>query len=292
MSVIENAIKRLQASRGGAVVAHERSPAAAARRLEPATDVAAPGHVIPLDLDSLREAGLLPPAHQERELAQQFRQIKRPLINSALGRGIEALPDANLVMVASAVPGEGKTFTALNLALSMRLEEDVTVLLVDGDVVNPRLSQILGTDDARGLLDVIKDPSVSWAAAILPTDVPGLSFLPAGHQDPNATELLASVRMSEVASQLARQDPSRLVLFDSAPLLLTTESQALTQIAGQILLVVRADDTPQHVVLEAVESLADSKSVSLVLNQSMKQPHAGYYYRYASSRSSEKDSGA
>jgi protein-tyrosine kinase len=291
MSVIENAIKRLQASRGDAAVGRERSASsAAARRLEPATNELAPGRVVTLDLDVLREAGLLPPAHQERELAQQFRQIKRPLINNALGRGIEALPDGNLVMIASAVPGEGKTFTSLNLALSMRLEEDVTVLLVDGDVVNPRLSQILSTDDVRGLLDVIKDPSVSWASAILPTDVPGLSFLPAGHQDPNATELLASVRMSEVASQLARQDPSRLVLIDSAPLLLTTESQALTQIAGQILMVVRADDTPQHVVLEAIETLAASKSVSLVLNQSMKQPHAGYYYRYASSRSSENES--
>ncbi len=292
MSVIENAIKRLQASRGGVAVTRERSvTSAAARRLEPSTDTAAPGRVLTFDLDVLRGAGLLPPAHQERELAQQFRQIKRPLINNALGR-IEALPDGNLIMIASAVPGEGKTFTSLNLALSVRLEEDVTVLLVDGDVVNPRLSQILGADDAPGLLDVIKDPSVSWASAILPTDIPGLSFLPAGHQDPNATELLASVRMSEVASQLARQDPSRLVLFDSAPLLLTTESQALTQIAGQILMVVRADDTPQHVVLEAIEALAESKSVSLVLNQSMKQPHAGYYYRYASTRSDEKDSGA
>jgi exopolysaccharide/PEP-CTERM locus tyrosine autokinase len=293
MSVIENAIKRLQASRGANVLVRERSTtSAAARRLEPALDAVAPGRVLRFDLNALREAGLLPPAHQERELAQQFRQIKRPLINNALGRGIEALPDGNLVMIASAVPGEGKTFTSLNLALSVRLEEDVTVLLVDGDVVNPRLSQILGADDARGLLDVIKDPSFSWASAILPTDVPGLSFLPAGHQDPNATELLASVRMSEVASQLARQDPSRLVLFDSAPLLLTTESQALTQIAGQILVVVRADDTPQHVVLEAIETLAESKSVSLVLNQSTKQPHAGYYYRYASSRASEQDSGA
>ena len=71
------------------------------------------------------------------------------------------------------------------------------------------------------------------------------------------------------------------MLFDSAPLLLTTESHALTEVAGQILLVVRADQTPQHVVLEAIETLAESKSVSLVLNQSMKQPHAGYYYRYA-----------
>ena len=291
MSVIENAIKRLQASRGGAAAV--RATGSAARRLDTAAaDTPAPERILPIDLDILRVAGLLPPAHQERELAQQFRQIKRPLINNALGRGAEALPEGNLVMIASAVPGEGKTFTSLNLALSMRLEEDVTVLLVDGDVVNPRLSQILGADDARGLLDVIKDPSLSIASAILPTDVPGLSFLPAGHQDPNATELLASSRMLEVAAQLATQDTSRLVLFDSAPLLLTTESQALTQVAGQILMVVRADSTPQHVVLEAVDALAESKSVSLVLNQSMKQPHAGYYYRYAQSRSADKDGSA
>jgi protein-tyrosine kinase len=292
MSVIENAIKRLQASRG-AVVPAARDRRGAAPRLEPGVDGSAGNRTIPVDLDALREAGLLPPAHQERELAQQFRQIKRPLINNALGRGgVTPLVDGNLVMIASAVPGEGKTFTSLNLALSMRLEEDVTVLLVDGDVVNPRLSQILGADDARGLLDVIKDPSVSLASAILPTSIPGMSFLPAGHQDPNATELLASSRMSEVVAQLARQDPTRLVLFDSAPLLLTTESRALTQIAGQIVVVVRADQTPQHVVLDAIETLAESKSVSLILNQSMKQPHADYYYRYASSRASEKDSNA
>jgi exopolysaccharide/PEP-CTERM locus tyrosine autokinase len=292
MSVIENAIKRLQASREGAEQ-RERAPTAgtaAARRLEP--PVAPSGRVLTFDLDALRAGGLLPPAHQERELAQQYRQIKRPLINNALGRGVEALPEGNLVMIASAVPGEGKTFTALNLALSMRLEEDVTVLLVDGDVVNPRLSQILGADDVRGLLDVLKDPNMSPAAAVLPTDIPGLSFLPAGHQEPNATELLASARMRDVVSQLAGQDPSRLVLFDSAPLLLTTESQALTEVAGQILVVVRADQTPQHAVLEAIETLSESKSVSLVLNQSMKQPHARYYYRYDGGKSDDRDGDA
>ena len=290
MSVIENAIKRLQATQGTPGTVRERAlPPGVARRKESSGDTTTSTRIIPIDLDGLRSVGLLPPAHQERELAQQYRQIKRPLINYALGRGVERLPEGNLVMIASAVPGEGKTFTSVNLALSMRLEEDVTVLLVDGDVVNPRLSQILGAADARGLLDVIKDPSISLSSAILQTDVPGLTFLPAGHQDPNATELLASARMQEVVSQLAAQDPSRLVLFDSAPLLLTTESHALTEVAGQILLVVRADQTPQHVVLEAIETLAESKSVSLVLNQSMKQPHAGYYYRYASSRAGGKD---
>src|SRR5262249_8000802 len=235
MSVIENAIKRLQASRSAAAAA---APAAAAepvaaaagavvpRQREnltaPETTPAAPGRTIAVSEDALRAAGLLPPPHQERELAQQFRQIKRPIINRALGRGVETLPQGNLVMVASAVPGEGKTFISLNLALSMRLEEDVTVLLVDGDVVNPRMSQVLGADNERGLLDIIKDPTISMGSLILPTDVPGLSFLPAGRPDDKATEFLASARMQQVVAQLAAQDPARLVLFDSAPLLLTT----------------------------------------------------------------------
>ena len=186
-------------------------------------------------------------------------------------------------MVASAVPGEGKTFTSLNLALSMRLEEDVTALLVDGDVVNPLLTRILGLENEPGLLDVVRDPGVSPGSAILATDVPGLSFLPAGRHDANATELLASTRMRDVVALLSGHDAARMVLFDSAPLVLTTESQALAQVAGQILMVVRADQTPQHVVLEALETLDEGKPVFLVLNQSMKQPHAGYYYKYGSS---------
>jgi protein-tyrosine kinase len=288
MSVIENAIKRLQASRAGA--AATARPAAgtsggAARRRELAAEgnTAAPTRAIVINQEALRIAGLLPPSHQEREIAQQFRQIKRPLINNALGRGVAPVPQGNLIMVASAMPGEGKTFTSLNLAFSMRLEEDGTVLLVDGDVVNPRVSRILGVENEPGLLDIVRDPGLSPGSAILATDVPGLSFLPAGRPDTNATELLASTRMRDVVALLGGHDATRMVLFDSAPLMLTTESQALAQVVGQILIVVRADQTAQHVVLEALETLGEGKPVSLVLNQSMKQPHAGYYYQYGSS---------
>jgi protein-tyrosine kinase len=292
MSVIENAIKRLQAARAGAAAgarnkeygaAPTSGGAARRREVAPEANAAAPARTIVINQDALRVAGLLPPTHQERELAQQFRQIKRPLINNALGRAVAPLSQGNLIMVASAVPGEGKTFTSLNLALSMRLEEDVTALLVDGDVVNPVITRILGLENEPGLLDVVRDPGVSPGSAILATDVPGLSVLPAGRHDANATELLASVRMRDVVALLSGHDAARMVLFDSAPLLLTTESQALAQVAGQILLVVRADQTPQHVVLEALETLDEGKPVSLVLNQSMKQPHAGYYYKYGSS---------
>ena len=298
MSVIENAIKRLQASRAGAAATARGTAGTsggAARRRELAAEgnAAAPTRTIVINQDALRVAGLLPPSHQERELAQQFRQIKRPLINNALGRGVVPVPHGNLVMVASAVPGEGKTFTSLNLALSMRLEEDVTVLLVDGDVVNPRITRILGLENEPGLLDIVRDPGVSPGSAILATDVPGLSFLPAGRPDANATELLASTRMRDVVALLAGHDAARMVLFDSAPLLLTTESHALAQVVGQIVVVVRADQTAQHVVLDALDTLGEGRPVSLVLNQSMKQPHAGYYYQYGSSAGPrEKASGA
>ena len=298
MSVIENAIKRLQASRAGAAAtargtAGTSGGAARRRELAAEGDAAAPTRTLVINQDALRVAGLLPPSHQERELAQQFRQIKRPLINNALGRGVVPVPHGNLVMVASAVPGEGKTFTSLNLALSMRLEEDVTVLLVDGDVVNPRITRILGLENEPGLLDIVRDPGVSPGSAILATDVPGLSFLPAGRPDANATELLASTRMRDVVALLAGHDAARMVLFDSAPLLLTTESHALAQVVGQIVVVVRADQTAQHVVLDALDTLGEGRPVSLVLNQSMKQPHAGYYYQYGSSAGPrEKASGA
>jgi len=225
---------------------------------------------------------MLPPVHQEHEIAQQYRRIKRPLINNALGRGVAQLASGNLIMITSAVPGEGKTFMSLNLALSMSLEEDVTVLLVDGDFVNPRLTQILGLESRLGLLDLVKDPTLSAESAIVPTDLAGVSFLPSGRQESNATELVASARMHQVVSKLGTENPARLVLFDSAPLLVTTESQALAHFAGQVVMVVHADQTPQHVVLDALETLAEDKPVFLVLNQTTRHSHAGYSYEYGS----------
>jgi exopolysaccharide/PEP-CTERM locus tyrosine autokinase len=290
MSVIENTLKRLQGQRPpgspgaapevkgyGTVIA-----TGGARRRESPAEGATPEQALVIDQNALRAAGVLPPVHQEHEIAQQYRRIKRPLINNALGRGVAQLASGNLIMITSAVPGEGKTFMSLNLALSMRLEEDITVLLVDGDVVNPRLTQILGLERGPGLLDLVKDPKLSAESAIVSTELPGLSFLPAGCQDANATELVASARMHQVVSKLGGENPARLVLFDSAPLLVTTESQALAHFAGQVVMVVHADQTPQHVVYDALETLAEDKPVFLVLNQTTRHSHSGYYYEYGS----------
>jgi exopolysaccharide/PEP-CTERM locus tyrosine autokinase len=202
------------------------------------------------------------------------------LVANAIGRGTPKLPHGQLIMVASAMPGEGKTFTSLNLAFSMSLEKDAHVLLVDADVAKPHVSRLLGLAEEPGLLDALADPVLDAEALVMGTDVPNLAVLPAGHREEHATELLASARMEEIMRRIAEADPARIVVFDSPPLLLTTESRALAEAAGQVVLVVRADTTPQHVVLDALSYLPEGKNIFLLLNQSVQGGRSGYYYGY------------
>lgn len=236
-----------------------------------------------IDREALRVQGLMPPEQQERVLADQYRQIKRPLISRAIGRGASQLPRGQLIMMASAMPGEGKTFTAINLALSMALEKDVSVLLVDSDVAKPHISRTFGVEGEPGLLDVLRKDSVDVESMVLTTDVPGFNILPAGQRSDTATELLASARMEEIMNHLIQRDPARIVLVDSPPLLLTSESRVLAQAVGQVVLVVRAGFTPQQAVLDAIEYLGENKHIGLILNQSLNAPVSGYYYGYGDS---------
>jgi len=275
MSIVEKAIKRLQAE---AAAAPTRP--VIGRVVETAASPAATGRVISIDQDALRVAGLLAPRHQERQIASQYRHIKRPLMAAAMGKGQEPVANRRLIMVASALPGEGKTFNAINLAFSMAMEKDLHVVLVDGDVAKPQISRMFGVGAERGLLDAIMDPGVELESLILPTDVPNLQLLPAGTQSDRATELLASERMLEAMSWFLRRDERRLLIFDSPPLLLSTEAPALAEVAGQIVVVVRAEFTEHHVLLDALKRLPESASPSLLLNQSTQKSGSYYYYGY------------
>jgi len=275
VSIIERALKRLQAG----------APPARARRVfgevvEDAASQTAAGRVITIDQDALRAAGLLAPKHQEQQIASQYRQIKRPLIAAAMSKERDALAKARVIMVASALPAEGKTFTAVNLAFSIAMEKDLQVVLVDGDVAKPQVSRMFGIDTERGLLDAVIDPSTELERLIFPTDVPNLFLLPAGTRSDRATELLASERMIEAVNRLLQRDARRIFLFDSPPLLLSTEAPALAELAGQIVVVVRADHTEHHVLMEALNRLPEGCSPSLVLNQSTLRASEYYYYGY------------
>lgn len=300
MSLVERALKKLQESRQSGdvpapveplssappVLPLAAAPAPAPEFRQPAASSASapasapaastPRRVVRIDHEALRAMQLLPPAAFQRQIGSQYQHIKRPLIAAALGKSSTPVSNGHLVMVASALPGEGKTFTSINLSLSMALERDIGVLLVDADVAKPHVSRIFNLQAERGLLDLLTDSTLHPDSLILPTDVPGLSILPAGIQVPNATELLASARMEQVVAQLGavRQ---RIVMFDSPPLLLSTESRAISNVVGQVVLVVRAESTSRMAVSDAIDLVGETKPISLILNQSESPPSSGYY---------------
>lgn len=296
MSVVEKTIRKLQEQRQQA--AEEATPPAAPMPEAPlASELAeSPASSLPpvaLDRGTLRSFGLMPPEEESDLLTRQYRKIKHPLVAKAMGRGVPREPKGYLIMIASAMSGEGKSFTAVNLALSLALEKDLHVLLVDGDVAKPQLTRVLGLDGVPGLLDCLRDAARDVESLVRATNVPTLSFLPAGAGGDDATELLSSPRMERIAALLGQHDSRRIVVFDSPPLLQTTESPALARIAGQIVVVVRADSTPQPLLLDALNTLQGHPGVSLVLNQSLQsgaKPY--YYYGYETKGSGEAPAGS
>ncbi len=283
----------LQASRPVASAPLSVTPAAQAPRVAPvpASEPPRPTRIIRVDRDALRHSELLPPLSQERQLAGEYRQIKRPLIANALGRGVPKVVNGHRIMVASAMPGDGKTFTSINLALSFAMEKDLSVVLVDADIAKAHLSRTFGIQSEMGLMDLLRDEHLDAESLILPTDVPGLSLLPSGKNSDHATEMLASERMEIIATQISARNPNRIVLFDSAPLLVTSEAMAMASVVGQIVLVVRAGVTPRSAVLDAIELLGEGKSIGLVLNQTDEQTRPGYYYQYYGQKAGEAGEG-
>lgn len=226
------------------------------------------GKIVDIDQEALRDAGLIAPECHERMIADQFREIKRPLIASAYGKRVTQVEDGNLIMISSAMPGEGKTFTSVNLALSIAQEQDLTVLLVDADVAKPHVSEVFGVSEAPGLLDILEGQPRALEELVVRTNIEGLSILPAGVPRANATELLSGSRMDNVVQHLATRFPQRVVIFDTPPLLQSSEAKVLANLAGQVVLVVKAESTPQGAVAEALHILGDEKAVGMVLNQS------------------------
>jgi exopolysaccharide/PEP-CTERM locus tyrosine autokinase len=299
MSLVEQALKKLQAARGGVAPQHEPRIVPAGPAPAPVVAVnaspvpplpARPSRIVTVDRAALRAAGVFPAESEERRITQEFRQVKRPLVANALGRGTTQLPNGHLIMLASALPGDGKTFTSVNLALSIALEKDVRIVLVDADVAKPHISRLFNVQNEFGLLDVLRDQHMDVESVILNTDVPNLCILPAGRPSETATELLASERMVEVVARLGAADRQRIVLFDSPPLLLTTESRALASVVGQIVLVISAGVTPQKAVFDAIDLLGEGKSIGLVLNQCDEGNNKGYY-NYYGEQSGTKEAG-
>jgi exopolysaccharide/PEP-CTERM locus tyrosine autokinase len=230
---------------------------------------------VDIDPVKLRAAGLAPSAESAQRIAEELRVIKRPVLVNA--ENPAQIPAGNLVMIGGPLPGAGKTFMSMNIAISLATEFDWKVLLVDADLSRPTLSRGLGVADAPGLVGLLQNEGSSLADHVYSTDNPNLLFLPAGTRPASAKELLGSQRMRTLLAELTAR-PRQIVIFDSPPLLLTSEARVLASYVGQIVLVVEASRTPRRSLLEAIELLDPSKAINLVLNKTRQMIGVGDYH--------------
>ncbi|MDH5181181.1 MAG: XrtA-associated tyrosine autokinase [Gammaproteobacteria bacterium] len=221
-----------------------------------------------LNVKALKEQGYLTSGDKNSRFAEQYRQIKRPLLKNAFSKmGDHPVENGNLIMVTSAIHGEGKTFTAMNLALSIALEKDTTVLLVDCDLEKPKLSRLLGVESQTGLIDILDNPGKDLGEAIIGTDINNFRIMPAGRPNEFSTELLASETMYNIAQELSKRYSDRVIIFDAPPFLGSTQARVLTDFVGQILVVVAAGETNKNIVRELTQSIRGNKIVGMVLNK-------------------------
>jgi receptor protein-tyrosine kinase len=288
-SLVEKAAERFEAAELGAVPARPDSVAATATAARGALRLSTGAGVgkretrrqTTIDFDRLRDQGFALPVDQSA-LAEELRLIKRPLLSAAFAQGPTAIENSNLIMVTSANPKEGKTFIAINLALSMASEHDVHVLLIDADVANPSIPAVLGFDGDTGLIDAVSDPSIDLADVMIRTNIDNLIVLPAGRPRPGASELLASARMTRFVNDIAKRYADRIIIFDSPPVLARSEAMVLAQHVGQVVFVVEAERTSRTAVSEALGMIGNAKLGGVVLNKTPQIPlQEGFgYYEY------------
>lgn len=234
-----------------------------------------------LPVEAFRKAGIICPDEPKSLIAEEYRSVKRPMLNYIGRQESDEERSANVIMVSSCISGEGKTFSAINLALSMAMERSQQVLLVDGDIAKASAGETFGlTHDTRGLLDLLQETSPDIESALIQTDLPNLCLLPAGQPSDHGAELLASEAMATLVQHLSERHADQVVIIDSPPLLMTNEANVIAELVGQVLFVVAAESTSHDMVKDALARLTGSPNVGLVLNKVRKNAGRGNGYGY------------
>ena len=251
----------------------------ALERSTPTETLTVEKETITLNGEHLTERGFIFSAKSAHHIQEEFRHIKRKLINNAFGPTSKTLKHSNLIMVSSSNPNEGKTFISINLALSIALEQDKTVLLVDADVLRPSIHRELEFESKQGLLEYLLDEVPSLSDVIYNTSIANLKLIPAGKPHHLTNELLASAKMASLAEELAQRYPDRIVIFDCPPILGVTETPVLSSLVGQAVVVVEESKTKLDNVKKAVAQLNEDIAVGFVMNKTIrsKKDEYGYY---------------
>ena len=236
--------------------------------------------MVDIDTQRLSKLNFVANAQERTQISEEYRVVKRKLINNAFGALSSTLRNSNLILVTSTRPGEGKTFTSVNLALSIALEQDKTVLLVDADVLRPNVSRTLGISVPLGLTDYLSSDKIDVTDIMYSTSVERLKLIAAGKPHHLSTELLASDKMAGLAQQFASRYPDRIVIFDAPPLLGVNETSVLAAMCGQAVVVVEENKTNLNELEKAISLLPADLAVGFVINKATHNADKGYGYGY------------
>ncbi|QDG39217.1 polysaccharide biosynthesis tyrosine autokinase [Alteromonas mediterranea] len=235
---------------------------------------------IVLDMKYLSQKGMVDHSAERRIINEEFRAIKRKVISNAFGPLAKTLERSNIVMVTSSKPGEGKTFSAVNLALSIASEQDKTVLLVDADVLRPNVMKTLGLKNEEGLIEYLLGEKSSVADVMKSTNIPNLKIIGAGKPHRLSNELLASEIMQKTIDEFSTRYKDRIVIIDTPPLLGINETSVLANLAGQALLVCEEGKSKLHDIKNAVAHLDPNMAIGIVVNKSLSNDQGPGYYGY------------
>ena len=239
--------------------------------------------IINIDVAELERKGFVSLTSARSRINEEYREIKRKLLKNAFGFLSSTINRANIIMVTSARPSEGKTFTAVNLAMSIAAEKDKTVLLVDADVLKPNVMRTLGEKTNSGLMEYLIGEKENLAEVIYPTNIDKLKIIPAGRSHHLSTELLASKKMEDTIEEFSSRYSDRVVIIDTPPMLGINESAILAGFAGQAVVVVEEGRAKLTDIRKAVDRLDPEMAVGFVVNKSTYQSsddsgYYGYYY--------------
>ncbi len=296
MDIIEKALRKKSSEVVKNAPLHTKRPAqndqslasdevvvtAVASQTEILNDDTQPRSINSIDVDTkhLSDLGILVPDHENSVINEEFRRIKTPLLQNIKGKSAHPIRKANLIQVTSALQGEGKSFNAVNLAMSMAMELDFNVLLVDADVLKPSISNVLNIKTDKGLIDYLSGDVDNLSDVLLTTNIPKLTLLPAGIKHKLSVELFNSDVMLQLFDELSQRYSDRVVIIDSPPILQTNESSILAQNVGQIVFVIEQNTTAMIDVKNAISKLPSDAVIGLVINKSRSGKEDGYGYGY------------
>ncbi len=282
MSIIEKALDKFDEN-----IRHNKDSVSKSRSQKKAISKKSPAgnktkqktsKLINIELEKLTEQGYLTPQAKNKTMFEQYRRIKMPILKKAINENQDA--NKNIIMVTSSLEGEGKSFTSINLAMSIAYEYNYTILLIDADVTKKMISTVFGVKNEKGLTDYLGDDSLNLSELILKTNIPKLNVLPSGTGSERVTELLNSNKMDDLGRELSSRYNDRIIIIDTPPILQDSSSEAIKKIVHQVLFVVEAEKTPQYIVEKALGIASDVEEIGLVLNKSNQKSNPGYYYSY------------